>query len=182
MLPSLSGEARDARLRIAGTGPDEVRLRALARELGVEDRVEFLGAVPLEKMPDFYRDLDLYLQPSIEISHEASGAVQAESMGRSLCEAQACGIPVIASRCGGIPDVVHDGVSGRLVVPGDAGALAETVAACLSKPDHLARMGEAGRRLAVERFSWEVVVGEMARSIEQVAGRAAPPCPASCSN
>jgi len=171
MLPLLSGAATGALLKIAGTGPEEPRLRALASNLGLADRVEFLGQVTSDAMPDFYRSLDLYLQPSVEIRHQETGMIQAESMGLSLCEAQSCGIPVIASRCGGIPEVVADGVCGRLVPPGDSQGLADAVMGCLASSAGLSRMREAGRRAAVERFSWGAVGRSTVRHLEEARAR-----------
>jgi len=171
MLPLLSGAATGAVLRIAGTGPEEPLLRALTSHLGLTDRVEFLGQVRFDAMPDFYRGLDLYLQPSVEVRHEETGVIQAESMGLSLCEAQSCGIPVIASRCGGIPEVVADGVCGRLVSPGDSQALADAVMACLASSADLSRMAEAGRRAAVEHFSWSAVGRSTVRHLEAAHAR-----------
>jgi glycosyltransferase involved in cell wall biosynthesis len=167
MLALLSGPAAGSLLRIAGTGPEEARLRALAIDLGLEGRVEFMGEIPVDAMTDYYRSLDLYLQPSVLIRHEASGMAQSESMGRALCEAESCGVPVIASRIGGIPDVVLDGVTGKLVPPAEPRALAEAVTECVARPQTLSAMGAAGRRLALERFSWERVVDETERHLEE---------------
>jgi starch synthase len=115
----------------------------------------------------FYQGLDLYLQPSVEVRHESSGIVQVETMGRAICEAAACEVPVVASRTGGIPDVVENGVTGRLVPGGDPQALAAAVVDLLASPPERRRLGEAGRRLAVDRFSWEAVVRETERHLEE---------------
>jgi glycosyltransferase involved in cell wall biosynthesis len=171
MLPLLSGAGAGAELRIIGDGPEEERLRRLAAGSGAGDRIRFTSAVPVEEMPDFYRGLDLYLQPSIEIRDDASGIPLAESMGRALCEAQSCGVPVIASRSGGIPDVVRDGTTGRLVPPGDPATLAAAVDAALADRERLAAWGMAGRRLAVETMSWEAVIDATERHFEQAIAR-----------
>jgi glycosyltransferase involved in cell wall biosynthesis len=169
MMAILATRGHDAILRIAGSGPLGTELRARTGELGIDDRVEFVGDLGPDAMVEFYRGLDLYLQPSVEMRHEASGMPQAESMGRGLCEAQACGIPVVASRSGGIPDVVLDGVTGRLAPPGDAEALALTVIELLRSPETRGGMGLAGRRLMVERFTWKVIVRETERHLLEVA-------------
>src|SRR6185503_5769621 len=87
-LALLARRGEGARLLIAGTGPDEAALRTRAESLGLGASVEFLGDLEAGAMPAFYRRLDLYLQPSVEVRHESSGVVQAESMGRALLEAQ----------------------------------------------------------------------------------------------
>ena len=154
-------------LRVAGSGPENRRLQDLAQSLNLGGRVEFLGSLSPAGMLRFYHGLDLYVQPSVEVRHESSGIVQVETMGRAICEASACGIPVVASRSGGIPDVVENGVTGRLVPGGDPQALAATVIDLLGSSLERRRLGEAGRRVAVERFSWEAIVRETERHLEE---------------
>lgn len=163
------------RLRIAGTGAEEARLRELADRLGLAGRVEFAGEIPYERMPDFYRGLQIYLQPSREIRHPASGWVQAESMGRALCEAQACGVAVVASRSGGIPDVVAEGRTGLLVPPENPAALGEAVAQLLASPARRAELGRAARQLAESRLSWEAVVEQTLAQLEEACGASRQP-------
>jgi glycosyltransferase involved in cell wall biosynthesis len=121
-------------------------------------------------MPDFYRRIDLYLQPSIEIRHEASSMAQAESMGRAILEAQASGVPVVASRSGGIGDIVEDGRSGLLVPPGEAGPLAAAIARLCAEADLRERLAGEARRAVLERFSWDAVVEGTERAIAAVLG------------
>jgi glycosyltransferase involved in cell wall biosynthesis len=167
MLRLMTSAGRSAVLRVAGSGPEEQRLQVLAQSLSVAERVEFMGSLSPTGMVRFYRGLDLYLQPSVEIRHGSSGIVQVETMGRAICEAAACGVAVVASRTGGIPDVVEDGVTGKLVPATDPQALADTVGALLDSPAERLRLGEAGRRAAVERFSWATIVRETERHLEE---------------
>jgi starch synthase len=78
-----------------------------------------------------------------------------EPFGLINLEAMACGTPVVASRVGGIPEVVVDGETGFLVPPGDPRALAAAVREVLADPERAARLGHAGRRRVVDKFSWE---------------------------
>ncbi|MTE21772.1 glycosyltransferase [Streptomyces sp. TRM43335] len=144
----------DAELLIAG-GPDAAlldadpeaeRLRRLARESGVADRVRLLGAVPHERMPELIRGADLVLSTP---RYEPFGIVPLEAM--------ACGVPVVATGVGGHLDSVADRVTGRLVPPGDPDALAHAVKELIGSPELLRRYGEAGRKRALARFSWERV-------------------------
>ncbi len=144
-------------LAIAGNGGEREALERQAMMLGVSDRVQFLGSIAQGQMPDFYRGLNVYLQPSVTVQQTQNGVALEESMGRALCEAQACGVPVVASRCGGVPEVVADGTTGILVPPGDAPALARAIEQILQSPDGARLMGTAGRTAAVERFSWGAV-------------------------
>ncbi|HET8945733.1 MAG TPA: glycosyltransferase family 4 protein [Candidatus Polarisedimenticolia bacterium] len=156
---------RDARLLLAGTGPEEKSLRDRAARLGLDGAVEFLGDLDAGAMPEFYHRLDVYLQPSVEIRHEATGLPQAESMGRALLEAQASGVPVVASLSGGIPDVVENGCTGLLVPPGDAGALGAAIARLCDETGLRQRLVAEARRSVVDRFSWEAVVRETERAL-----------------
>jgi starch synthase len=87
-------------------------------------------------------------------------------MGRAICEAAACGVAIVASRIGGIPDVVEDGVTGRLVAAGDSQALAAAVTSLLASPMERHRLGDAGRHAAVERFSWAAIVRQTEGHLE----------------
>jgi glycosyltransferase involved in cell wall biosynthesis len=76
-----------------------------------------------------------------------------EGLGVSLLEAAACGVPIIATRVGGIPEIVLDGVNGFLIEPGDSRQLAEAMCRLLDQPETAGAFGQAGRRLALERYS-----------------------------
>lgn len=169
-LATLARRGRRGRLIVAGTGPDEAVLRERSRSLGLDASVEFLGDLNASAMPGFFRRLDLYLQPSIEIRHESSGVAQAESMGRALLEAQASGVPVIASRTGGIPDVVEHERTGLLVPPGDAEHLAEAIERLAADAETRRRLAAAARQRVLERFSWDAVVRETEAAIEAALG------------
>jgi glycosyltransferase involved in cell wall biosynthesis len=117
------------------------RLRRRVKELGLTDRVAFMGF--REDMPDILAGLDVLVHcPTAP-----------EPFGRVLAEAMAVGRPVVAARCGGIPEVVDDGVTGYLVKPGDVSAFASTVTRLLADRTLRERLGQAGRRRAEERFT-----------------------------
>ncbi len=128
-----------ARLLLVGDGPLHADLVAEAQALGVGNRLEMAGA-QLDPAP-FLAAADLVVVPSLN-----------EGMGRALVEAMALGLPVVATRVGGIPAVVADGETGSLVPADDPPALARAMAELLKDPGLRQRMGEAGRRRA-EQFS-----------------------------
>ncbi|MGP3999456.1 glycosyltransferase [Streptomyces sp. 8N706] len=144
----------DAQLLIAGgppaghldDDPEVGRLRALARDLGVADRVRFTGGVSCEEVPALLRSADVVLCPA---DYEPFGIVPLEAMG--------CGTPVVASAVGGQQDTVADPGTGRLVPPRDPAALADAVAALLAHPEQRAACGAAGRRRVLTRYGWDRV-------------------------
>jgi starch synthase len=112
-----------------------------------------------ELLASAYREARLLVLPS---EYEAFGLV--------LLEAMAQGTPVVASRVGGIPEVVEDGVSGLLVPPGVPHALWEAIARMWTDAALRTKFGEAGQKKVVPRFSWEAVAGRLDRIYREVAG------------
>lgn len=96
--------------------------------------------------------------------------IRRESFGRVSAEAQACGLPVVASRVGGIPETLRENVSGLLVAPGDVPAWIESLASLIGDPDRRARMGAAGRTQACERFSSTHIAAEFGKILESPRG------------
>ena len=141
------------RLEIVGDGPERPRLEALARRLGVVNRVAFRGKIAPDELQASYARAAVCVLPSVL---DARG--DTEGLGVVLLEAMNHATPVIASRVGGIPDIVEDGVSGLLVPPGDADALAAAVRRLGDDPALARRLGEAGRRRLREQFSWPAIV------------------------
>lgn len=127
---------RPARLLMIGDGPDRAPALELAQRLGVADRVNFLGSFP--DVETVLGLSDLFLLPSSK-----------ESFGLSALEAMSCQVPVVAARAGGIPEVVVDGVTGRLADVGDVDGLTQ---AALDVLDRRAEMGRAARERAIAHF------------------------------
>ena len=138
--------------------PEARRLRALAEELGVEDRLVLTGQRPHEAMPAIYRSADVVL-----------AVPWYEPFGITPLEAAACGRPLVGSAVGGLLDSVEDGVSGRLVPPRDVEALVSAVRGLLADPDEAARMGRGARARAVELFDWSVVAARTEGVLEMTA-------------
>ena len=132
-------------LVMVGDGPDRVHAEAEARELGVEDRVFFLGKI--EAVAPLLSAADLFLIPS-----------QSESFGLSALEALASGVPVVGSATGGLPEVVRDGETGVLCEVGDIDAMAAAAIDMLRDRDRWEEMSTLAARDARERFALDDVV------------------------
>jgi len=132
-------------LVMVGDGPDRVHAEAEARELGVDDRVFFLGKI--EAVAPLLSAADLFLIPS-----------QSESFGLSALEALASGVPVVGSATGGLPEVVRDGETGALCEVGDIDAMAAAAIDMLRDRDRWEEMSTLAARDARERFALDDVV------------------------
>ncbi|MES2176779.1 MAG: glycosyltransferase family 4 protein [Gemmatimonadota bacterium] len=135
-------------LWIVGDGPERGHLEALAGELGVAERTQFLGQ--LQDVAPYMQAADCLVVPSI----------WGEGAGFVNLEAQACGLPVVASCIGGIPEFVEDGETGLLFTAGDHAGLTGCIRRLHDDPELLARLGRQARRRAVEQFSTERRIGE----------------------
>lgn len=154
-LRALAGGLRGIpglRYLIAGSGPEEGRLRRLVFSLGLAGQVEFLGHVADETLPDLYRAADVFVMPSAFLPGRWD---LVEGFGIAYLEASAAGKSVVAGRSGGTEDAVVDGVTGFLVDPADPVALARTVRALLEDPSLAERMGKAGRERVLTTLSLE---------------------------
>jgi glycosyltransferase involved in cell wall biosynthesis len=143
-----------ARLIIAGKGAELGALRALAAQSCVAERVEFRPPLPSMHMPEFYRALDAFVLPSRTLPNWK------EQFGRVLIEAMACGVPVIASRCGEAPSVVGD--AGLTFDEEDDAALAEHLTLLMAQPHMRAEMGWRGRARVLACFTMRHVADRTA--------------------
>ena len=133
-------------LVLCASSPDtpELLARLEAAAAGRPDIRWINAMLPVPEVVQLYSHAAVFVCPSI---YEPFGLINLEAM--------ACGTPVVASRVGGIPEVVVDGETGRLVEPGDVAALAQALREALADPERARRMGEAGRRRVEAHFSWE---------------------------
>ena len=153
----------DLELVLAGDGFERPELERLARERGIAERTTFLGWVANAELPKYYRAAAVSVIPSLE---EGFGIPAAEAMG--------CEVPVVASDAGGLPEVVEDGVTGRVVPRGDATALAGAISDLLRDPALRHRMGQAGRERALRLFDWDRSAEEFEAVYGAIGARSAP--------
>lgn len=140
----------EVRFLIVGDGAGRAELEALSARLGLQQQVTFTGF--RTDVPDLLREAAVSVLPSLS-----------EGLSNSLLESMASGVPVIAARVGGNPEIIEDNVSGLLVPTHDSAALAEAISSLLLDPQLAVRLGEAGRLRVARVFSIE-------RSIDEVEG------------
>lgn len=148
-MPMLRKDIPNLLLLVCGKGELEGELRKEAETLGVEDAVDFRGFIPQDMMTKYYGASDVVVVPSII---EAMGIVPIEAMSMKK--------PVVGARTGGIPELVREGVTGLLVPPRDPEAIANAVKRLHSDPGLAAELGENGREMVNNRFTWEKVAEE----------------------
>lgn len=163
-LARLVPDRPELRYAVVGTGCDGERLEGLAAELGVGDRVRFLGAVPDGDLPGVLCAADVYAGLS------RREPLEVEGFGIALVEASACGLPVAGGASGGVPDAVRDGETGLLVAPGDPEAAAGALRRILDDPELAGALGRGGRRAVEEFYNWSRVARDM-RDLARELGR-----------
>jgi N-acetyl-alpha-D-glucosaminyl L-malate synthase BshA len=144
-----------ARLVLVGDGPDRSAAEWLAHDLGIQSKIHFMGKQ--ERVNELLPLADILLMPS-----------ELESFGLAALEAMACKVPSIATRVGGVPELIDDGETGLLYTVGDIDAMASGALGLLQDRDRLEAMRDAGRRTAQTRFCSTLVVPHYVRYYEQV--------------
>ncbi len=158
---AIGERAPRAEFLVVGEGPLEDDLRRLARELGIADRVHFLGR--RDDARAVIERLDLLAVSSIT---DGSPLV--------VLEAMSAGVPVVATATGGLPDQIEHGVNGLLVPPGDAPALAAAMLRLIDDLDEARRFADAGRRRFAAEFSYDAMVGRVLRAYAAAVRRRVP--------
>jgi glycosyltransferase involved in cell wall biosynthesis len=156
-MAQVSAAVEDSHLLLVGDGPDRAELQRLAKTVGSECRVCFLGVRP--DVPDLLRAADVLALPSV---HEGFGLV--------LIEALATGVPVVASRTGPVPEIVEDGVTGLLVPVGDTRRLAEAITTLLVDRRLHGTLSERGRVEAQARFDVSTMLSTLDQLYCEMAG------------
>lgn len=135
----------EARLSVAGSGPERARLEALATDLGIAAQVRFTGRLDAEQMAALYREASVSLNPAL-----------ADNMPNSVLEALASGVPVVSTDVGGVPFIVRHEETALLVKPGDAPAMAAAIARLAAEPELRRRLVANGLR-TVSALTWDRV-------------------------
>jgi glycosyltransferase involved in cell wall biosynthesis len=150
-IPMIRGSDRKVCFVICGDGPCRESLEQEAANLGISDRVRFVGF--RRDLLEIFRIMDLLVLPSYT-----------EGLPNVILEAFSCAKPVVATQVGGVPEIVENGRNGLLIPPGRPDLLAQAVEKCLSSNDFMESMGRSGRNLIISKFSFE----EQTRKLESV--------------
>ena len=157
-LARLSHEGPAVRCRIVGDGPDRAALERAAADRGVADRVEFLGRRTRAEVAALMADSDVLVVPSVP-----TRGGKREGLPVVLAEAMGIGLPVVASRLSGIPEIVIDGETGYLTPPGDPTAIADALERLRRDPATRAALGRAGRALVEREYDMNRNATELVR-------------------
>ena len=141
---------KNAELIMAGAGEMRNGLIQLAKSLSIADQINFIGPIPHQHVPLLLRQTDIFAMPS-----------NSESFGVAAVEAQAMGIPVVATNVGGIPEVVIHGVTGILVDPKNEQQLADAIMTLIENPELRMKIGKAGRQHVLDKYDWNANVTAM---------------------
>jgi glycosyltransferase involved in cell wall biosynthesis len=158
--PEILRRCPDARFLLVGDGEMRPALEAQADALSLSDRILFTGF--REDIPALIAGMDVFVLPSIN-----------EGMGRVLVMAMALGKPIVATRVGGVAELLGDGEAGLLVPPRDPAALAEATTTLLRDATRASALAEAGRRRA-PRYSAEAMLGALAKVYHEVISHGRP--------
>ena len=166
-VAKVHAEFPNIRYDVVGDGPLRAELYELARQLGLENIVRFLGPRAQNELPAIYADADLFVLASVVGEDGAE-----EGQGLVFAEAQATGLPVTGTRIGGIPEAVLDGESGFLVPQRDADALAEKLLDLIRQPHLWPKMGRAGRTFVEKHYDSRKLNDRLVEIYEQLLTRA----------
>ncbi|TCK03061.1 glycosyltransferase family 4 protein [Marinobacterium mangrovicola] len=171
-LALVKQEGLSFRFVIVGEGELRPELESLSSRLGLEDDVCFYGKVAPAMVQSFYKRSALYLSTSKDIQKESKGVsyLHTETMGRSICEAQANAVPVVATDAGGVPEMLQPNKTGLLVPQGNVQAIADAVCQLLGDTELRHQMGIAARQFAQTDFGWGRVVGQSIDVIRRIKG------------
>lgn len=157
-LPRIANE--DWKLLVVGDGPERKSFEQALAERRLMDRAEFAGAVAYERVPDFYRRMDVFVMPTRTTKRIS------EQFGRVLVEAMSSGVPVVGTTCGAIPEVVEN--AGLIVPEGDPAAIAEALRTLMRDEPMRERLAKAGRKRVEQNYSWEQVARKTHTLFRQV--------------
>jgi len=162
-MPGILRERSSAFLTIAGFGPNEPRLRALASELGLAEKVHFLGARPQAELPALYRRAAVFVAPFV---HIASG--DQEGLPVALMEAIACGCPILAGDVAGLHDLLGEHINEIVFDPRDTARLSSRILTVLGSPEQAQERALRMSDFVRHRFNWDTIASGYGHALHAV--------------
>jgi glycosyltransferase involved in cell wall biosynthesis len=156
-LREVAGRIPEVQLHLIGEGNMTEPYRKQAKDLGVQDRVNFHGWMSVDSIQEFIAKCSVGVFPS-----------RVESFGLSMAEAMGAGLPIIATRVGALPEFIEDGVTGTLVPSGNIPALCRAILEKLENPDRAQSQADAGRETVRQRFCWDQAAREITEIYQDV--------------
>ena len=144
---------------VVGEGDLKEKYIKMAQELGIQDHVQFLGNVPHAQLPDYYRNADLFVFPSVS---------RAEAFGLVVLEAMASGLPVIVSNLPGVRTLVEEGVNGFKVPVNDPQTLAQRIRELMEDKSLCSNMGQKSREKVLESYAWDKAISRIERVYQDI--------------
>jgi len=167
----LDARGLDFTYLVIGDGNLREALRARIEQHGLQRKCHLLGRMPPEQVHAYYQLADVYLSSSKDvIKHNGQiEYVHTETMGRSLCEAQAYGVPVVSTNAGGSPEMIEHGVTGLVVEQGNVAAIADALTTLILDNNMRGAMGEMAARHAEQNLSWAAVFEHTLAEMDRLA-------------
>jgi glycosyltransferase involved in cell wall biosynthesis len=161
VIQALPGLPPNIFFLVLGIGPDEIKLKKLALDLGVMERVKWLGQIQHKEMPKYLKASDIFIRPS-----------RSEGMGNSFVEAMAAGLPVIATQEGGIADFLFDAKrnpeklpTGWAVDVNSSEQITRTIIDILANPEAVQRVVENAREMVIKKYDWDLIARDMREKV-----------------
>lgn len=153
--PGVLRETPEAKLVLAGEGNERAEIEEMIKNLGISSSVELKGNLPHDQTLKEIKKSEIFICPSL-----------AEGLGIVFIEAQACGVPAIGTKVGGIPDVIQDGENGLLILPKNSEAISEAIIKLLSDKN-LAKKLSARALETVKKYDWNNIISQIDRLYEE---------------
>jgi len=150
-IPPINKKVKNIKLLIVGEGAYKKELMKIIKRLNLETKVEFKGALPKNKLVDYYNLADVVVMPSL------AGKAGTEGQGLVLLEAMACGKAVVGTNIGGIKDIIKDGVNGFLVNQKDSKEMADRIIRLINDSKLRKKIEKNGRMFVIRNYSWQKI-------------------------
>lgn len=160
-VPLVLKEIPESKFIIAGKGPEEERLKELAKSLGVSDSVKFIGFIPNDELPEYLNSMDVYVSTSLSDA----------GLAASTAEAMSCGLPVIVTDVADNKEWVEDGITGFVVPTKDPKLLAEKIIYLLQNENVRKKFGKISRKIIEERNNYHKEMGKMEKIYKELVRR-----------